>query len=427
MRRLAIALALLPSLSFAEGLGDRLPGSTVVCKFTTVTASGPTAISGGTIKVYKDSSTTTETTTGVTYTSGFDSVTGLNSVAVDTSADGTFYAAGSDFNVIITAGTVGGTSVIGYSPCSFSLRHGSTTVDSSGYVTAASVATGGITAASIAADAIGASELAADAVTEIQSGLATASNVAGVQSDTDDIQARLPAALAGGRMDSSVGAYQTGLTPLQPTTAGRTLDVTATGEAGIDWANIGSPTTTVNLSGTTIASAGAGSAPTAAQNAAAVWNALLADYTAAGTMGYNLNLLDDIYGFTSSIGGSTITIVSPLLNGDTLELVAGDAYDLDHARALDDFALTGFSTLSGATVNLVIDGVMSVTATSITNVGTATQTPIFELTAAQTALLTRKGERAYRYQIQATWAADTPAQPAVLAQGTVTVVKRAAP
>jgi hypothetical protein len=54
------------------------------------------------------------------------------------------------------------------------------------------------------------------------------------------------------RVDASVGAYQTGLTPLQPTTAGRTLDVSATGEAGIDWANVGSPTTTINLSGTTI-------------------------------------------------------------------------------------------------------------------------------------------------------------------------------
>lgn len=39
--------------------------------------------------------------------------------------------------------------------------------------------------------------------------------------------------------------------PLIPTVAGRTLDVSATGEGGIDWANIGSPTTTVNLSGTT--------------------------------------------------------------------------------------------------------------------------------------------------------------------------------
>ena len=36
------------------------------------------------------------------------------------------------------------------------------------------------------------------------------------------------------------------------TTSGRTLDVSTGGEAGIDWANIGSPTTAVNLSGTNI-------------------------------------------------------------------------------------------------------------------------------------------------------------------------------
>lgn len=39
---------------------------------------------------------------------------------------------------------------------------------------------------------------------------------------------------------------------LYPTVAGRKLDVTTTGEAGIDWANIGAPTTTVALSGTTV-------------------------------------------------------------------------------------------------------------------------------------------------------------------------------
>jgi hypothetical protein len=42
---------------------------------------------------------------------------------------------------------------------------------------------------------------------------------------------------------------------LKPTTAGRTLDVSSGGEAGIDLANIGSPTTTVNLSGLTIKTA----------------------------------------------------------------------------------------------------------------------------------------------------------------------------
>ena len=40
--------------------------------------------------------------------------------------------------------------------------------------------------------------------------------------------------------------------PLQSTTAGRTLDVTATGAAGIDWANVENPTTAVDLSGTDI-------------------------------------------------------------------------------------------------------------------------------------------------------------------------------
>lgn len=75
-----------------------------------------------------------------------------------------------------------------------------------GTIDAATFAAGAITAAAIATDAIDADALAADAVAEIQSGLATAAGVAGVQTDVDDIQARLPAALVGGRIDASVGA-----------------------------------------------------------------------------------------------------------------------------------------------------------------------------------------------------------------------------
>jgi hypothetical protein len=40
--------------------------------------------------------------------------------------------------------------------------------------------------------------------------------------------------------------------PLVPTTAGRTLDVSAGGEAGLDWANVGSPTTVLGLTNTTV-------------------------------------------------------------------------------------------------------------------------------------------------------------------------------
>jgi hypothetical protein len=42
---------------------------------------------------------------------------------------------------------------------------------------------------------------------------------------------------------------------LYPTVHARKLDVTTAGEAGIDWANIGSPTSTVSLSGTTVGTA----------------------------------------------------------------------------------------------------------------------------------------------------------------------------
>lgn len=42
---------------------------------------------------------------------------------------------------------------------------------------------------------------------------------------------------------------------LAPTVAGRTLDVSLGGEAGVDWANVGSPTTAVALSGTTVGTA----------------------------------------------------------------------------------------------------------------------------------------------------------------------------
>jgi hypothetical protein len=56
--------------------------------------------------------------------------------------------------------------------------------------------------ASIATDAVNAAALAANAVTEIQAGLATQTSVDAIQTDTNDIQTRLPAALVGGKMDS---------------------------------------------------------------------------------------------------------------------------------------------------------------------------------------------------------------------------------
>lgn len=64
---------------------------------------------------------------------------------------------------------------------------------------------GAITAAKIATNAIDDDALSADAVTAIQSGLATAAGVSAVETDTQNIQTRLPAALSSnGNMKSDV-------------------------------------------------------------------------------------------------------------------------------------------------------------------------------------------------------------------------------
>jgi len=64
------------------------------------------------------------------------------------------------------------------------------------------ISAGAINSAAIATDAIDADAIKADAITEIQSGLATQTSVDAIQTDTNDIQTRLPAALVGGKMDS---------------------------------------------------------------------------------------------------------------------------------------------------------------------------------------------------------------------------------
>ncbi len=76
---------------------------------------------------------------------------------------------------------------------------------------------------------------------------------------------------------------------LAPTVASRTLDVTATGGAGIDWANVENQGTTVTLSATTINAVTTISAPTAAQIATAVWQDTTAgDFTTSGSIGQSL-------------------------------------------------------------------------------------------------------------------------------------------
>lgn len=224
-------------------LGDFALGSTFDCKFCTVNTSGvPTQLAGTpVISAYPDNSTT-QLTAGITLTVDFDAVTGLNNVRV-VATSGNGYAAGSNYQLVITTGTVSGSSVVGYVVGQFSIeaRSGLRPTTAGRTLDVSSGGEAGLDWANVGS-----------ATTVVNLSGTTVKTATDVETDTADIQTRLPAALAGGRMDSSVGAYQTGLTPLQPTVAGRTLDVSLTGEAGVDWANVGSPTTANNLSGTTV-------------------------------------------------------------------------------------------------------------------------------------------------------------------------------
>lgn len=83
--------------------GDFDFGSTVHIKFTTVNSTGaPTALSSAGVTVYRDGSTVQDSS-GVTLTSTFDTVTGLNHLQVDMSTAG-FYSSAGEYTAIISSG-----------------------------------------------------------------------------------------------------------------------------------------------------------------------------------------------------------------------------------------------------------------------------------------------------------------------------------
>lgn len=148
--------------------GDIRLGATIEFTFTTrrFSTGAPYALAGTpSIEAYQTGSST-PITAGVTLTTNYNSVTGLNHVSI-AATEGNGFATAKDVSVVIAAGTVDSVSVVGETIGSFSIENRSA---------------------------------------------------------------------------------------VMPTTPGRTLDISAGGEAGVDWANVGSPTTTVNLSATTVGS-----------------------------------------------------------------------------------------------------------------------------------------------------------------------------
>ena len=131
-------------------IGDFVVNSTVRYFFGTNASAGASVnrTTAGAIRVYKNTSVTERTSVaGITDTSGFDSVTGLNAVSIDLSnnTDAGFYAAGNDY-VVVLFGAVVDTQTVNVPLFQFSIENRTSVTRS--------LSTGAITSASIANSAI---------------------------------------------------------------------------------------------------------------------------------------------------------------------------------------------------------------------------------------------------------------------------------
>lgn len=99
----------------------------------------------------------------------------------------------------------------------------------------------------------GASDATVVTITNVATGHYQASFTAPGGWANDDYVEVIATAIVDGDTDKApIGAFTVRKAPLTPTVDSRELDVTATGAAGIDLANVENPTTALNLSGTTI-------------------------------------------------------------------------------------------------------------------------------------------------------------------------------
>lgn len=248
-------------------LGVVKPGSTIRIPFSSFDKDDGSAVTmtnyaAADMLVYKDGNTTERaSTSGFTATTDFDSKTGKHLAVIDLSDNTTagFWNAGSEYLIAIDQVTVdavvtGGwiaRFVIGYPDANVN-----TTIASLSSQTSFTVTSG-----PAEDDAInGSVVLIHDIASAVQFGYAVVADYTG-STKTVTLTAGVTFTAATGDNISIFGpgnarwfAALLGVAlPLTPTVAGRTLDCSAGGEAGVDWANVGSPTTANALTATTIA------------------------------------------------------------------------------------------------------------------------------------------------------------------------------
>lgn len=302
-------------------LGKVKPGSTIYLPFDTFAgATGASITMSGLatsdILIFKNGSTTQRaSTTGYTLldTDGidFDGVTGIHGISIDLSSNATadFYTAGGMYWVVISTITIDGQTV-SFVLATFTIGYEGAILDTT-IATLSSQTSFTLTAGPAEDDAINGCEVVIhDIASAVQVGRAFVSDYTGSTRTVTLVAGTTFTAAAGDNISVFLSA-------LQPTVQGRALDVSAGGEAGIDWANIGSPTTAQNLSATNID----------------------VDQVVASVSGA-------VGSVTGNVGGNvTGSVGSVATNGITAASIATGAIDAD---AIADNAIDAGAIASGA-------------------------------------------------------------------------------
>ena len=239
-------------------------GKTFDFGFTTVNSSGaPAAFSSGGITVYRDNSTVANTT-GITLTSTFAGVTGLNRVRIAMAVTSTFYDAGGEYMAVIASGAAS-ENLAGYTLAHWSVRRNTPVVVS----TAVSISTASV--------------------------ISTAQTIASAGSITSTVAADVRLWI--GTAPGTLGPNNN----VQVSTAQTLFAVSTAGSVG---------SVTGNVTGSV------GSVASATGIATAVWGATRASYTAAGSFGESISTGSSIASVSSAQTVTSVTSVNSTVQAD---------------------------------------------------------------------------------------------------------------
>lgn len=302
-------------------LGTVKPGSTILLPFHTFDSNDPSAsvtltgLALADVGIYKGTSMTERaSTTGVVLldTDGIDidATTGIHGLSIDLSSNATagFYAAGSRYYVTIASVTVDAATV-NFVLGTFYIGYPGAILDTT---IAAYTSTDNFTLNTGSADNDaynGCILVAHDVASAVQTQIGIIEDYTG---STKTVNLKADPGIFTMTANDNISIFPPALVP---TIMGTTLDVTATGAAGIDWGNVENPTTAVDLSGTDIQ---------------------LADTVTTVTTATNLTNAPTSGDLTATMKTSVNTEVLDVLNTDTITLPGQEAPPLapTHRQAI---------------------------------------------------------------------------------------------